>query len=81
MKEKQILVCEKLERIAADISNASKCLEILENSLYFASERADKDMTKPCAAGAAMIGIITNNCFNELSDLAFELMQETEMEA
>lgn len=40
---------EKLENLAAQVGTLAGSLAALENSLYFASERQDRDMTRPCA--------------------------------
>ena len=49
-KEKKIMKIRKdLETLSSDMSNIIGCVETIENSLFFSSERTDKDMTKPCA--------------------------------
>ena len=45
----------EISNIIENIANISQCLEVLENGLYFATERHDKDMTKPCAACTDLI--------------------------
>lgn len=63
----------ELSEVAADMVNIMQCLEVLENSLYFSSERTDKDITKPCAAAACMILNMLDSCQEKISDISFEM--------
>lgn len=60
---------ERLNVLERDLVNIIGCLETLENSLYFSSERKDKDMTKPCAMCVEAISIMVNNCADQISDI------------
>lgn len=53
---------KKLETVSNDMVAIMSCLEILEHSLYFASERKDKDITKPCAAVEEVILGMVDDC-------------------
>lgn len=54
-KKENLTITQELENVSTDINNITQCLETIENSLFFASERTDKDMTKPCAAATEMV--------------------------
>ncbi|MCD8134318.1 MAG: hypothetical protein LUE19_10795 [Clostridiales bacterium] len=65
----------KQEEVSRDIINTMGCLEVLENSIYFSSERKDKDMSKPNAAAAEVVLIMANNCLDELEGIRYELKE------
>ena len=66
-------VKDELETLSVDMMNIIGCLETLENSLYFAEERKDKDMTKPCAKCVELIVMMANNCLNAAMNISDEL--------
>lgn len=59
---KTVEVKKELEAVASEMRNIVGCIEVLENSLYFAEERMDKDMTKPCAVAAEVILQMVEEC-------------------
>lgn len=68
-----IKVSEELENISVDMVNIMQCLETIENSMYFASERADKDITKPCAAATEMVIRMVSNLQERVEELGSKL--------
>ena len=50
MSKNKIDIVEKINTLESGLTNVSGMLTAIESSLYFASERQDKDMTKPCSA-------------------------------
>lgn len=72
---------KELEAVSGDMLNIMKCLEVLENSIYFSSERKDKDMSKPCAAAAEIILNMVDNCQDAVMKVCEELEATTDKEA
>jgi hypothetical protein len=70
---------EKLDVLTADMVNIIGCLETVENSLFFSSERKDKDMTKPCAMCVNAITIMVDNCTDEIAEIS-EALEAVESE-
>lgn len=57
MKDTQKIkkLLKELENVADEMIYIGQGLEAIENSLFFANERSDKDMTKPCAAALELM--------------------------
>ncbi len=68
-KNKVAEIKEKIDILAADLINIIGCLETVENSLYFSSERKDKDMSKPCAMCVGAIAVMVDNCTNTIAEI------------
>lgn len=68
-KQSLIEVKGKLDILTSDMCTIIGCLETVENSLYFAEERKDKDMTKPCAVSVLVIGSMVDKCLDEISNI------------
>ena len=63
----------ELSAVAADMVEIMQCLEVLENSLYFSSERTDKDIAKPCAAAACVILKMVDECQEKIIDISLDI--------
>ncbi|MBQ4536222.1 MAG: hypothetical protein II994_01230 [Lachnospiraceae bacterium] len=72
-----IKITEELENVSTEIVEVMKCLEAIENSMYFASERKDKDMTKPCAAATEIVINILGNLQERVENISYELKATT----
>lgn len=64
---------KELETICSEMIQVMQCLEVLENSLYFASERKDKDITKACAATTEVILNMIGKYQEQILDLSEKL--------
>ena len=64
---------ERLETLEKDLLNVDGALEAIENSLYFASERKDIDLTKPNAKCLILVNMIVKNCIGDIEDMIAEL--------
>ena len=49
-------IADTLEELAYQAGEIADALAILETGLYYASEREDRDLTKPGAAAALILG-------------------------
>lgn len=66
---------ERLEDLDYNLIIAYESLEALENSLYFASERRDKDITKPCVACLIMIIKQMKEISSDLEDIKMDVVE------
>ena len=66
-------IIEKLETLESNINNVIGLLTTVENSLFFASERNDKDMTKPAAAAIDVITTMMGSYVECLEDIRYAL--------
>lgn len=72
---------KELETVSGDMVNIMKCLEVLENSIYFSVDRKDKDMTKPHAAATEIILKMVDNCQDAVMTICEELEAIADKEA
>lgn len=84
IKEKNVTLeslKNEISQVASDLVPIMQCLEVLENGLYFADERKDKDITKPCAAATEVIIKLVSDCQDRLLDIEeeAEAMQSREV--
>ena len=75
-KKENLTITHELENVSADINNITQCLQAIENSLFFASERTDKDMTKPCAAATEMVMKMLCDVQGKIEDIAMMAKKE-----
>ena len=73
--EKQIIdrMKKRMDELEERMYNVVSLLETLENSLFFADERTDKDMTKASARSAKVIAELASECLSDVYDLKYKL--------
>ena len=73
--EKQIFdrMKKKMDELEERMCNVVSLLETLENSLFFADERADKDMTKASARSAKVTAELAAECLSDVYDIKYKL--------
>ena len=76
MEKKRIEAADQLEAINNELMEIMKALEVLENSLYFASERKDKDITKPSAAAVLILNNMLDKCVDDIYEVSESLRSE-----
>jgi hypothetical protein len=73
MKNEEKTLAEQADALAADMAVVSRSIEIIENGLHYATERHDKDMTKPAAAALCLVLGMLDSCSDRALNIAFEL--------
>ena len=76
MEKKRIEAADQLEAINNELMEIMKAMEVLENSLYFASERKDKDITKPSAAAVLILNNMLDKCVDDICEVSESLRSE-----
>ena len=74
MNKKQIEEKTKeLESIVVEMVSIIQCLETIENSIYYASERKDKDVTKACSAAIEQVIRMAEGLQERVEELGFDM--------
>ena len=76
MEKKRIEAADQLEAINNELMEIMKAMEVLENSLYFASERKDKDITKPSEAAVLILNNMLDKCVDDIYEVSESLRSE-----
>lgn len=64
---------KELEQTTTDLRTAAAALETIANSLYHATERKDRDMTKPAAVCVEFVKKIVEDCLNTTQGIEWEI--------
>ena len=72
-KNENVSIITELENVSRDITNITQCLDIIENSMYFANERTDKDISKACSAAVEIVIRMLNDTQGNIENVITKL--------
>ena len=72
-KETITAIREQGETVTRDLRVAAACLETISNSLFFAEERKDRDMTKPASLCVELVKKMIDDCIDGVEGITWEI--------